>query len=170
MESIFKISKRSIAAILTLCLLLGIAGTCVYAASVMPEENPTATDGIIVATEESTVADEETTSELMPMMAQRCYDDVIYQSSSINEKGNIPNATYYWTSGGSPNGTIYSIAHMDKYGRTTYRDDLVSYNGGILHHGNVTGPHRHIYEWGIHTDSSGSIFHYIKNVIVNALS
>ena len=42
--------------------------------------------------------------------------------------------------------------------------------GGILHHGNVTGPHRHSYEWGIHTDSNGSIFHYIINVIVSALS
>ena len=56
--------------------------------------------------EETAVATEETTQELVPVMAQRCYNDVIYQSSSISEKGNIPNATYYWTSGGSPNGTI----------------------------------------------------------------
>ena len=89
----------------------------------MPEETTT-------VTEETIVTAEETTKELVPVMAQGCYDDVIYQSSSISEKGNIPNAAYYWTSGGSPNGTIYSVAHMDKYGRTTYRDDLVSYNGG----------------------------------------
>jgi len=46
------------AAILTLCILLGIAGTCVYAASVVPEEN--------------TVVTEETTQEPVPVMASEC--------------------------------------------------------------------------------------------------
>lgn len=58
MKNLFKTSKRSIAAIMTLCILLGIAGTCVYAASVMPEEN--------------TVVTEETTHELVPVMARAC--------------------------------------------------------------------------------------------------
>ena len=58
MKKLFKTSKRSIAAILTLCILLGIAGTCVYAASVIPEENITVT--------------EETTRELVPVMARGC--------------------------------------------------------------------------------------------------
>ena len=58
MKNIFKTSKRSIAAILTLCILLGIAGTCVYAASAVPEENSTVTD--------------ETTQELVPVMASEC--------------------------------------------------------------------------------------------------
>ena len=60
MKNIFKNSKRGIAAILTLCILLGIAGTCVYAASI-PEEN--------------TAHTEETTQELMPMMARGCEND-----------------------------------------------------------------------------------------------
>ena len=64
MKNIFKNSKRGIAAILTLCILLGIAGTCVYAASI-PEEN--------------TAHTEETAQELMPMMARGCYGTVIYQ-------------------------------------------------------------------------------------------
>ena len=78
MKNIFKTSKRSIVAILTLCILLGIAGTCVYAVA-MPEETTT-------VTEETIVTAEETTKELVPVMVQGCYDDVIYQSSSISEK------------------------------------------------------------------------------------
>ena len=58
MKNIFKTSKRSIAAILTLCILLSIAGTCVYAASVTPEEN--------------TAVTEETTQELMPTITRSC--------------------------------------------------------------------------------------------------
>lgn len=59
MKNIFKTSKRSVAAILTLCILLGIAGTCVYAASVTPEENTAVTEG--------------TTQELSPVMARACW-------------------------------------------------------------------------------------------------
>lgn len=36
MKNIFKTGKCSIAAILTLCIILGVAGRCVYAASVIP--------------------------------------------------------------------------------------------------------------------------------------
>ena len=57
MKNIFKNIKRGIVAILTLCILLGIVGTCVYATSML---------------EESTVVTEETTPELMPMMARGC--------------------------------------------------------------------------------------------------
>ena len=60
MKNIFKNIKRGIVAILTLCILLGIAGTCVYATSML---------------EESTVVTEETTPELMPMMASGCEND-----------------------------------------------------------------------------------------------
>ncbi len=70
MKNIFKTSKRGIAAILTLCILLGIAGTCVYAASAVPEENPT-------VTEETIVAAEETTQELVPVMATGCGDPLV---------------------------------------------------------------------------------------------
>lgn len=48
-----------------LYILLGITGTCVYAVSAMPEENTT-------VTEETTVAAEEITQELVPMMASGC--------------------------------------------------------------------------------------------------
>ena len=56
MKNLIEISKRSIAAILTLCIFLGITGTCVYAVA-MPEE---------------TTATEETTQELVPVMTTRC--------------------------------------------------------------------------------------------------
>jgi len=80
MKNLFKTSKRSIAAILTLCILLGIAGTCVYATSAMPEENPT-------ATEETIVAANETTQELVPVMATRCGNvcahDLVYKYTAF---------------------------------------------------------------------------------------
>ncbi len=81
MKNIFKNSKRGIAAILTLCILLGLAGTCVYAASI-PKGN--------------TALAEETTQELMPMMACGCgdndyidYDGRTFNSTSqgLNEMG-----------------------------------------------------------------------------------
>ena len=83
MKKIFNNSKRGISAILTLCILLGIAGTCLNVTA-MAEEN---TEETAVATEEITtvvveestiftekpiVATEETTPELMPMMARGC--------------------------------------------------------------------------------------------------
>ena len=86
MENIFKISKRGIIATLVLCILLGIAGTCLNVTA-MAEEN---TEETAVATEEITtvvveestiftekpiVATEETTPELMPMMASGCEND-----------------------------------------------------------------------------------------------
>ena len=98
MENIFKISKRGIIAILTLCILLGIAGTYMNVnamaedTTVATEETAVATDEttavaaekITIPTEENTVATEETTvttagttSELMPMMARACgYGDL----------------------------------------------------------------------------------------------
>jgi len=65
MKNIFKTSKRGIAAILTLCILLGIAGTCVYAVSAVSftEGNET---GII--TEKFLDCD----NELQPMAASSC--------------------------------------------------------------------------------------------------
>jgi len=66
MKNLFKTSNRRFAAILTLCILLGIAGTCVYAASAMPEEN--------------TAVTEETTQELVPVMASGCCDENEYST------------------------------------------------------------------------------------------
>ena len=66
MENIFKGSSRVIATILTLGILLGIAGICVCAVSEMSEVK--------------TVATEELTQELVPLMARGCddYDDSDY--------------------------------------------------------------------------------------------
>ena len=139
-KNILKNSKRSIAAILTLCILIDIAGTCVYAASI-PEEN--------------TVPTEETIQELMPIMASEC---TIYTSKSIPISGNNPNSTYYWTSGGQPGGTIFSIAQTNSYGQTIWRQDLVPYNGMPLHHDNIYGPHQHNYTWSSYINSVGEIF------------
>ena len=75
MKNIFKNSKRGIAAILTLCILICVAGTCVYAASI-PEEN--------------TAHTEETAQELMPIMARGCsnYDYDGYTMNQLKvEKG-----------------------------------------------------------------------------------
>ncbi len=73
MKTSFKASKRGIAAILTLCILLSFGVTCVYAASVLPEEN--------------TVAAERTAQELVPVMTRGCsyptLDQYLYQNASI---------------------------------------------------------------------------------------
>ena len=53
MENIFKISKRGIIAILTLCILLGIAGTC-FNVTAMAAETTTTVEETAVATEEIT--------------------------------------------------------------------------------------------------------------------
>jgi hypothetical protein len=71
MKNIFKASKCGIAALLTLCILLGIAGTCMNVAAM--EEETT------VSTEEPTIATVDTTSELMPMMARGCSDYYYYE-------------------------------------------------------------------------------------------
>ena len=79
MKSIFRNSKHGIAAVLTLCIILGIAGTCVNIA-VMAEEPTVATDEttavaaeeITIATEESAVESGETVPELVPKMARGC--------------------------------------------------------------------------------------------------
>ena len=92
MENIFKISKRGIIVILTLCILLGIAGTGVNVAAmaeetiVYSEATAVATEEITtvvveettISTEEPTVAIGETTPELMPMMARGCSNYYYY--------------------------------------------------------------------------------------------
>ena len=72
MKNIINISKRGIIAILILCTILGVSGTSVYAAT-MVGETTVAIENITIETEEtSIIAAEETTPELMPMMASRC--------------------------------------------------------------------------------------------------
>lgn len=100
MKNLFKISKRRIAAILTLCILLGIAGTCVYAASAMPEEN--------------TAVTEKTTQELVPMMATRC-GPTYGQGGYTVETGVIPDTSGH-NQYGSCSYTIYYYADGSSYG------------------------------------------------------
>ena len=94
MENIFKISKRGIIAILTLCILLSIAGTCFSVTAmaaeitVTVEETAVATEEIttvvveestistvepVVSTEDTTVVAEENTQELVPRKARACW-------------------------------------------------------------------------------------------------
>ena len=79
MEHIFKISKRGIIAILTLCMLFGIVGTCINAAAMAAE---------------ATVVAEEHTQELVPMMASNCrYNH--YEVTSSWPNGNVQTVTYW---------------------------------------------------------------------------
>ncbi len=91
MKNIFKTNKRSIIAILTLCIFLCAAGIGVHAymleedtvtteeltvvveeTTLSTEENRVATEETTVVTEESTVATAETIPELVPVMASEC--------------------------------------------------------------------------------------------------
>jgi len=80
MENIFKGSKRVIATILTLGILFGIAGTCVYAVSEMSEVN--------------TVAIDEFAQELIPMKAYNCNRNH-YEVTASWPNGNVKTVTYY---------------------------------------------------------------------------
>ena len=89
MKNIFKISKRGIIAILTLCMFLITSGICVHATAI-PEENTgvieettvatgvntvTAVATTVVVEDTTAVSIAETTPELMPMMARECSYD-----------------------------------------------------------------------------------------------
>ena len=83
MKNIFNASKRGIATLLTLCILLGIAGIGVHATA-MAEEKLVATEKLAVTTEKTTavvegittvaagkttIVTEDTTQELVPVRA-----------------------------------------------------------------------------------------------------
>ena len=92
MKTIINIGKCGITAILALCILLGMVGTCMnvsateeIATVVTDEATVVSTETIIILTEETTVTPKEATvkvtrtaSELIPMMAQRCSSDEDY--------------------------------------------------------------------------------------------
>ena len=109
MKNLFKTSKRGIAAILTLCILLDIAGTCVYAASAMTEETVTATEG--------------TTQELVPMMASAC-DDYGYTGwASLDAAMNYYGTDFTYTTLRNPiirNGNIYTHYYTFSDGSRMY--------------------------------------------------
>ena len=76
MKKIFNNSKRGIAVILTLCILIGIAGTCVHAAVV----------------DETTQVADELTQELMPMMASGCGYTSVNQMQHLINSGQAPSS------------------------------------------------------------------------------
>ena len=142
MENIFKISKRGIIAILTLCILLGIAGTCFSVTAmaaeitVTVEETAVATEEIttvvveestistvepVVSTEDTTVVAEENTQELVPRMARACW-------GTLDEGLNyyIGKDNWSYDTNGSPQASGFNIYVSNGYCRVTGND--VSYS------------------------------------------
>lgn len=99
MKNIINISKRGIATVLTLCILLGVAGTCVYAASAMSVENTVVTEG--------------TTQELSPMMARGCSSLESYLGQYSSQYGYVVNDVKYGSDIPLSNGYYY---HAGQYG------------------------------------------------------
>ena len=141
MKNIFKTSKRGIAAILTLCILLGIAGTHMNVTA-MEEDTTVAIEKITIATgetttvaaEETAVVTEEITPELMPMMARECgygnltsWYNIAHKTKSLilsDVSGNYSavvgkNPDIYYGS----NGLIY-LCGTGNYSGKTYPTDL----------------------------------------------
>ena len=120
MKNIFKNSKRGIAAILTLCILLGIAGTCVYAASI-PEEN--------------TVHTEETAQELMPMMARGCGynlpDDFLNGGRWTDNYGYIESHLVQYHGGNSASISNNLHAIKSYFGLTANYNCIFDMTGGV---------------------------------------
>ena len=136
--------KRYLSIILVLCMLLCCTSMLTVSAAKMAP-----TDNIVTKSQENLIGE----NELQPMTASRCYDgdDVIYVNYSIAPNDFVsPNSTIYYTSTGTPSGVVYSIIFTNSFGGTWMRHDLVSYNGTVLHHKYVTGPHTHIYTWWVH--------------------
>ena len=104
MEKIFEINKRGITVILTLCILIGIAGTCLNITAMAAETTAATEEITTIATEETTIATEDTTQELVPMMASWCcdyetVDDCMSDISSIYDFDYSPDGRGYSCSG-----------------------------------------------------------------------
>lgn len=135
MENIFKISKRGIIAILTLCILLGIAGTCFNVTAMAAEttatveETAVATEEITTvvveesttSTEDTTVVTEENTQELVPRMARACWDTLDEALNYYIGKNN-----WSYDENGSPQASGFNIYVSNGYCRVT--GDDVSYS------------------------------------------
>lgn len=148
MKNIFKTSKRGIAAILTLCILLGIAGTHMNVTAMAAEttatveETAVATEEITTvvveesttSTEDTTVVTEENTQELVPRMARECgygnltsWYNIAHKTKSLilsDVSGNYSavvgkNPDIYYGS----NGLIY-LCGTGNYSGKTYPTDL----------------------------------------------
>ena len=139
MKGIIKTSKRGIIAILTLCMLLSIAGTCLSVtamAAATVEETVVATEEITtvvveestasseeprVSTEDATVVTEENTQELVPRMARACWGTLDEALNYYIGKNN-----WSYDSNGSPQASGFNIYVSNGYCRVTGND--VSYS------------------------------------------
>lgn len=134
--------KRGIIVILTLCILLGIAGTGLNVTAMAAETTATvedtsvATEEIttvvleapVLATEEATVAADKTTQELMPMMARMCYDyntvdDCMSDISVAYGFGYSLSGNSYICDGG------YSVSINNSH---NYLNVILSFNGSCI--------------------------------------
>ncbi len=134
MKSIIKTSKRSIIAILTLCILLGIAGTAAIAAettatvegtSVATEEITTVVEKTTVTTEKTTVETDETSQELMPMMAIACWKSL---EAGLNHY--IGKNNWSYDTNGLPHADGFDIYVSNGYCRVTGDDVSYSFRFG----------------------------------------
>ncbi|MBQ5761883.1 MAG: hypothetical protein IIW02_03620 [Clostridia bacterium] len=119
MENIFKISKRGIIA-LTLCILLGIAGTGLNVTAMVAETTATVEE-TAVATEDTTVVTEENTQELVPRMARACWGTLDEALDYYIGKNN-----WSYDANGSPQASGFNIYVSNGDCRVTGND--VSYS------------------------------------------
>ena len=140
MKNIFNTSKRRIIVILTLSILLGIAGTWMNVTA-MVEETTVATEEITtvsvveaptISTEESTIATEETAQELMPMMASRCSSYVIFNDKMANSV-----AQYHGYAGAEAFKRDYGVTSNANMYRNTVNGEivLITNTGAIINTG-----------------------------------
>lgn len=138
MENIFKISKRGIIAILALCILFGIVGTCLNVAaiaaettanveetSVATEEITTVVEKTTVTTEKTTVETDETSQELMPMMAIACWKSL---EAGLNHY--IGKYNWSYDTNGLPHADGFDIYVSNGYCRVTGDDVSYSFRFG----------------------------------------
>lgn len=157
MENIFKISKRGIIAILTLCILLGIAGACLNVSAMAAETTATVegttaivAEEITMPKEDDTVATEAITPELMPMMARGCEND--YNHIFGNPEHNLDGfLAYYGGNQATAYAAVLGVAqtYVTTYGITgiinAFNQITVNVSGfNITFRGNVINGYLHI--------------------------
>ena len=115
--SIIKTSKHGIIVILALCILLCTTEISVHAAAIA--------EGTIVAIEATIETIEETTQELLPMMASRCDD---YWAGQPNNAKSV-STSYLLQNGVNPHELKYEVlgAGADISSYNIYKDS----NGGL---------------------------------------
>ncbi len=124
MKSIIKTSKRSISAILTLCMLLCIAGTCLNVTAMAAETTATVKE-TAVATEDTTVMTGENTQELVPIMARACWGTLDEALNYYIGKNN-----WSYDENGMPQADGFTIRVVNGYCHVTGNDVNYSFYFG----------------------------------------